>query len=78
MKRLARYRDFRLLFAGQTVSLIGDNLAPIALAFVVVYKASRMINFARLTFTFRGFSFPDSHFDLRASISATLRSVNSS
>ncbi|MGH3140396.1 MAG: MFS transporter, partial [Gaiellales bacterium] len=31
-----REREFRLLFAGQTVSLIGDNLAPIALAFAIL------------------------------------------
>jgi Major Facilitator Superfamily len=31
-----REREFRLLFSGQSVSLIGDNLAPIALAFAVL------------------------------------------
>jgi hypothetical protein len=31
-----REREFRLLFAGQSVSLIGDNLAPIALAFAIL------------------------------------------
>jgi hypothetical protein len=31
-----REREFRLLFAGQSVSLIGDNIAPIALAFAVL------------------------------------------
>ena len=31
-----REREFRLLFSGQTVSLIGDNLAPIALAFAIL------------------------------------------
>jgi len=29
-------REFRLLFSGQSVSLIGDNLAPIALAFAIL------------------------------------------
>ena len=31
-----RHRDFRLLFAGQAVSIIGDSLFPIALAFAVL------------------------------------------
>jgi MFS family permease len=31
-----REREFRLLFCGQSVSLIGDNLAPIALAFAIL------------------------------------------
>jgi MFS family permease len=31
-----REREFRLLFSGQAVSLIGDNLAPIALAFAIL------------------------------------------
>jgi MFS family permease len=31
-----REREFRLLFCGQLVSLIGDNLAPIALAFAIL------------------------------------------
>ena len=31
-----REREFCLLFSGQTVSLIGDNLAPIALAFAIL------------------------------------------
>jgi hypothetical protein len=31
-----REREFRLLFSGQSVSLIGDNIAPIALAFAVL------------------------------------------
>ena len=31
-----REREFRLLFAGQSISLIGDNLAPIALAFAIL------------------------------------------
>lgn len=31
-----RHRDFRLLFAGQAVSVIGDALLPIALAFAVL------------------------------------------
>jgi len=29
-------REFRLLFSGQSVSLVGDNLAPIALAFAIL------------------------------------------
>jgi MFS family permease len=29
-------REFRLLFCGQSISLIGDNLAPIALAFAIL------------------------------------------
>jgi len=29
-------REFRLLFSGQSVSLIGDNIAPIALAFAIL------------------------------------------
>ncbi|HET7171416.1 MAG TPA: MFS transporter [Gaiellales bacterium] len=31
-----REREFRLLFCGQSISLIGDNLAPIALAFAIL------------------------------------------
>jgi hypothetical protein len=31
-----REREFRLLFSGQSVSLIGDNIAPIALAFAIL------------------------------------------
>ena len=31
-----RHRDFRLLFTGQAVSVIGDALFPIALAFAVL------------------------------------------
>src|SRR5687767_5092009 len=31
-----RHRDFRLLFTGQAVSVIGDSLFPIALAFAVL------------------------------------------
>jgi predicted MFS family arabinose efflux permease len=31
-----REREFRLLFSGQSVSLVGDNLAPIALAFAIL------------------------------------------
>ena len=31
-----RHRDFRLLFAGQAVSVLGDALLPIALAFAVL------------------------------------------
>ena len=31
-----RHRDFRLLFTGQAVSVIGDSLFPIALAFAVI------------------------------------------
>jgi MFS family permease len=33
---VARHRDFRLLFAGQSISLIGDALFPVALAFAVI------------------------------------------
>ena len=31
-----RHRDFRLLFTGQAVSVLGDALLPIALAFAVL------------------------------------------
>ena len=31
-----RHRDFRLLFGGQAVSVIGDALLPVALAFAVL------------------------------------------
>jgi MFS family permease len=31
-----RHRDFRLLFSGQAVSVIGDSLLPVALAFAVL------------------------------------------
>ena len=31
-----RHRDFRLLFIGQAVSVLGDALLPVALAFAVL------------------------------------------
>jgi len=31
-----REREFRLLFAGRTVSLLGNAIAPVALAFAVL------------------------------------------
>ena len=31
-----RHRDFRLLYSGQAVSVIGDSLLPVALAFAVL------------------------------------------
>ena len=31
-----RHRDYRILFAGQAVSVVGDALFPIALAFAVI------------------------------------------
>ena len=33
---LLRYREFRLLFAGQLVSLFGDGLFAVALSFAVL------------------------------------------
>jgi len=34
-------RDFRLLFTGQVVSLLGDSITPVALAFAILDLTGR-------------------------------------
>jgi hypothetical protein len=64
-------REFRLLFVGQSLSLVGDGMVNVALPFAVLDLTGSVTD---LGFVFAGFTLPWSHSSSSAASSPTASS----